>query len=335
MRLLVCGGAGFIGSMFVRVRLRDHGDEVTVLDKLTYAGRRENLHEVLDEISFVHGAIEDPAAVSEAINGSHPPCEAIVNFAAETHVDRSISGPEEFIVTNVQGTHVLLEAARERGIRYLQVSTDEVYGSIEDGSFTETSPLQPSSPYSATKAGADLLVASYFHTYGLHALICRGSNTYGPRQHPEKMIPLMILNALAGDPLPVYGDGRNVRNWLFVEDFARGIGHVLAHGAPGEAYNCGGPDECENIEVVRRVVELCEADESLIEFVADRPGHDRRYSLSSEKLQALGWQARTRFEQGLAATVDWYRENRWWWEPIRAGAYREYYERQYGRSLKA
>ncbi len=327
----MCGGAGFIGSTFVRVRLRDHGDEVTVLDKLTYAGRRENLQDVLDEIRFVQGAIEDPSAVADAVEG----CAAIVNFAAETHVDRSIAGPEEFIVTNMQGTHVLLEAARERGLRYLQVSTDEVYGSIEDGSFTEDSPLCPSSPYSATKTGADLLVASYSHTYRLHAVICRGSNNYGPRQHPEKLIPLMILNALAGDPLPVYGDGRNVRNWLYVEDFAHGIGHALAHGEPGQVYNCGGPDECENLEVVRRILDLCGADASLLEFVPDRPGHDRRYSLSSEKLKALGWSAQTRFADGLAATVDWYRENRWWWEPIRSGGYREYYERQYGRSLKA
>ena len=281
MKLLVCGGAGFIGSTFVRVRVREHGDEVTVLDKLTYAGRRENLHDVIDEIRFLHGAIEDPAAVADAVAG----CDAIVNFAAETHVDRSIAGPEAFIMTNMQGTHVLLEAARERGLRYLQVSTDEVYGSIEEGSFTESSPLEPSSPYSATKTGADLLVGSYFHTYGLEAVICRGSNNYGPYQYPEKMIPLMILNALAGDPLPVYGDGRNVRNWLFVEDFARGIGHALAHGAPGEVYNCGGPDECENIEVVKQIVELSGADESLIEFVTDRPGHDRRYSLSSREAE--------------------------------------------------
>ncbi len=329
MRLLVCGGAGFIGSTFVRQRLSDHGDQVTVLDKLTYAGRRENLHDVIDEIRFVHGAIEDPAAVADAVGD----CDAVVNFAAETHVDRSISGPEAFIVTNMQGTHVLLDAARQRGLRYVQVSTDEVYGSIEAGSFTEDSPLCPSSPYSATKAGADLLVASYFHTYGLETVICRGSNNYGPRQHPEKMIPLMILNALAGDQLPVYGDGRNVRNWLLVEDFGRGISHVLAHGAAGEAYNCGGPDECENLEVVQQIVEQCGADRSLIEFVTDRPGHDRRYSLSSGKLQALGWEPQMRFHDGLARTVAWYRENEWWWEPIRSGDYREYYERQYGRAL--
>jgi dTDP-glucose 4,6-dehydratase len=326
----VCGGAGFIGSTFVRLRVREHGDEITVLDKLTYAGRRENLNDVNDDIRFVHGAIEDPAAVSDAIEG----CDAIVNFAAETHVDRSIADPEGFIVTNMQGTHVLLEAARKRDLRYLQVSTDEVYGSIDEGTFTEESPLQPSSPYSATKTGADLLVASYFHTYGLPTVICRGSNNYGPRQYPEKLIPLMILNAMAGDRLPVYGDGRNVRNWLYVEDFGRGIGQVLARGIPGEAYNCGGPDECDNLEVVRRVLELTGADDSLIEFVTDRPGHDRRYSLSSGKLRGLGWEPRVHFVEGLEQTVTWYRENAWWWEPVRSGAYRAYYERHYGRALK-
>jgi dTDP-glucose 4,6-dehydratase len=331
MRLLVCGGAGFIGSNFVRLRVRDHGDEVTVLDKLTYAGRLENLQDVESDIRFVQGAIEDPVAVADAIGDA----EAIVNFAAETHVDRSIADPEGFIVTNMQGTHVLLEAARQQGVRYLQVSTDEVYGSIDSGSFTEASPLQPSSPYSATKTGADLLVSSYYHTYGLETVICRGSNNYGPHQYPEKLIPLMILNALAGDSLPVYGDGRNVRNWLFVEDFGRGIGHALLHGKPGEVYNCGGPDECDNLTVVNRIIELTAADRDSIEFVTDRPGHDRRYSLSSEKLQSLGWRAQVRFDEGLARTVDWYRDNEWWWAPIRSGEYREYYERHYGRALKA
>ena len=238
MKLLVCGGAGFIGSNFVRIRVRDHGDDVVVLDKLTYAGRRENLQD-LPEVRLVVGGIEDPESVAEAIEGA----DAVVNFAAETHVDRSISEPEAFINTHGMGTYVLLEAARERGLRYVQVSTDEVYGSIEEGSFTEPSPLNPSSPYSATKAGADLLVASYRHTFGLETLICRGSNNYGPFQYPEKLIPLMVLNALHGDKLPVYGDGQQVRNWIFVEDFARGIGTVLERGEPGEVYNVGGPDE--------------------------------------------------------------------------------------------
>jgi dTDP-glucose 4,6-dehydratase len=330
MRLLVCGGAGFIGSNFVRLRVRDEGDEVIVLDKLTYAGRRENLKD-LPDVALEVGAIEDAAAVDRAIGAG---VDAIVNFAAETHVDRSIAEPDAFVKTNGQGTYELLEAARRHGVaRYVQISTDEVYGSIEEGSFTEESPIQPSSPYSASKAGADLLVSSYFHTYGLETLICRGSNNYGPWQYPEKLIPLMVLNALHGDPLPVYGDGMQVRNWLYVEDFGRGIGHVLAHGAPGEAYNVGGPDECPNIEVVNRIVQQTGADPSIIEYVKDRPGHDRRYSLGSEKVRALGWQAQVRFEEGLARTVQWYRDNAWWWEPIRSGDYREYYERQYGRKL--
>ncbi len=339
MKLLICGGAGFIGSNFVRLRLRESGDEVVVLDKLTYAGREENFHDFSGDLGFqfVHGAIEDPQAVASALDGGGAgggaPIQAIVNFAAETHVDRSIAEPDAFVRTHALGTYVLLEAARERGLRYVQVSTDEVYGSIEDGSFTESSPLHPSSPYSATKTGADLLVQSYFHTYGLPTTICRGSNNYGPYQYPEKLIPLMILNALHGDPLPVYGDGMQVRNWIHALDFGRAIGHVLEHGVAGEVYNAGGPDECPNIEVVRRIIELAGAEESLIEHVTDRPGHDRRYSLSSAKVRALGWEPRVRFAEGLEQTVAWYRDNTWWWEPIRSGDYRAYYERQYGRSL--
>ncbi|HWV88293.1 MAG TPA: dTDP-glucose 4,6-dehydratase [Capillimicrobium sp.] len=330
MRLLVCGGAGFIGSNFVRLRVRDEGDEVVVLDKLTYAGRRENLAD-LPDVKLVVGDIADQAAVDEAIGDG---VDAIVNFAAETHVDRSIAEPDAFIKTNGEGTYQLLEAVRRHEVaRFVHISTDEVYGSIEEGSFTEESPIVPSSPYSASKAGADLLVQSYHHTYGTPALICRGSNNYGPYQYPEKLIPLMILNALHGDPLPVYGDGMQVRNWLYVEDFGRGIGHVLAHGAAGEVYNVGGPDEAPNLEVVKRIIELTGADESLIEYVADRPGHDRRYSLGSEKIRALGWEAQVHFAEGLERTVRWYRDNAAWWEPIRSGDYREYYERQYGRKL--
>ncbi len=333
MKLLVCGGAGFIGSTFARQRVLEHGDEVTVLDKLTYAGREENLRDLADDarFRFLRGAIEDREAVMAAIEAGSP--EAIVNFAAETHVDRSIADPDAFVATHALGTYVLLEAAYERGLRYVQVSTDEVYGSIEEGTFTEESPLAPSSPYSATKAGADLLVASYFHTYGLPALICRGSNNYGPYQYPEKLIPLMILNALHGDSLPVYGDGMQVRNWIHSTDFAAAIGHVLEHGQPGEVYNAGGPDEVVNMVVVNRIVELTGASASQIEHVTDRPGHDRRYSLSSQKVRALGWSPRVRFDEGLERTVAWYRENAWWWEPIRSGDYRAYYERQYGRAL--
>jgi dTDP-glucose 4,6-dehydratase len=333
VKLLVCGAAGFIGSTFAGLRVREHGDEVTVLDKLTYAGREENFHDFAEDprFGFVRGAIEDPEAVAGVLDAHQP--DAIVNFAAETHVDRSIAEPDAFVRTHALGTYVLLEAARERGLRYVQVSTDEVYGSIQEGSFTEASPLRPSSPYSATKTGADLLVQSYFHTYELPVLICRGSNNYGSYQYPEKLIPLMILNALHGDSLPVYGDGMQVRNWIHATDFGRAIGHVLEHGVPGEVYNAGGPDECPNLEVVKRIIELSGGDESLIEYVTDRPGHDRRYSLSSEKVRALGWEPRVRFSEGLEQTVAWYRDNAWWWEPIRSGDYRSYYERQYGRAL--
>jgi dTDP-glucose 4,6-dehydratase len=326
MRLLVTGGAGFIGSTYVRLVKGEH--DVTVLDKLTYAGRREN---VPDGVALVVGSIEDRELVMQLTDG----VDAIVNFAAESHVDRSIADQDVFARTHVIGTSVLLDAARERGVgRHLQVSTDEVYGSIQEGSFTEQSPLDPSSPYSATKAGGDLLVSAHAHTYGVEAVICRGSNNYGPRQYPEKLIPLCVLNALHGDPLPVYGDGRQVRNWLYVEDFCRGIQAVLERGRGGETYNVGGPDECENIDVVRRILALTGRDESLIEHVTDRPGHDRRYSLSSDKLRdELGWEAQVRFEDGLARTVDWYRDNEPWWAPIRSGEYRDYYEKHYGRAL--
>jgi dTDP-glucose 4,6-dehydratase len=327
MKLLVTGAAGFIGSTYARIAA-DAGHELTILDKLTYAGRRENLEGV--EHRFVHGGIEDPEKVREAMEGA----DAVVNFAAESHVDRSIAGQDPFVTTHVIGTGVLLDAARELGVnRYLQVSTDEVYGSIESGSFTETSPLNPSSPYSATKAAGDLLVTAHVHTHGIEAVICRGSNNYGPRQYPEKLIPLMTLNALHGDSLPVYGDGRQVRNWLYVEDFARAIHLVLEKGTPGEAYNVGGPDECENIDVVRRIISLTGQDESLMEYVTDRPGHDRRYSLASDKVRALGWEAQVHFAEGLERTVAWYRDNEPWWAPIRSGEYRTYYERQYGRAL--
>jgi len=326
VKLLVTGAAGFIGSTYVHLVHGEH--DVVVLDKLTYAGRRENLP---DGVELVVGAIEDRDLVRQLVEGR----DAVVNFAAESHVDRSIAEQDAFARTHVIGTGVLLDAVRELRVpRFLQVSTDEVYGSIPEGSFTELSPLDPSSPYSATKAGGDLLVSAHAHTYGIEAVICRGSNNYGPRQYPEKLIPLCVLNAIHGDPLPVYGDGRQVRNWLYVEDFCRAIHAVLERGRSGEAYNAGGPDECENIAVVRRILELTGRDESLIEYVRDRPGHDRRYSLSSEKFRAeLGWEAAVRFDEGLRRTVEWYRENEWWWGPVRSGEYRAYYERHYGRPL--
>ena len=319
------GGAGFIGSTYVRLFADAH--EVLVLDKLTYAGRREN---VPDGVQLVVGGIEDRDLVMQVTDG----VDAVVNFAAESHVDRSIADQNAFARTHVIGTSVLLDAARERGVgRYLQVSTDEVYGSIEEGSFTESSPLAPSSPYSATKAGADLLVSSYFHTYGLPTVICRGSNNYGPYQYPEKLIPLMVLNALHGDRLPVYGDGMQVRNWLYVEDFCRGIGHALAHGVPGEAYNVGGPDECTNIEVVKRIIELCGSDEGLLEYVTDRPGHDRRYAIDARKLEKeLGWKPAETFESGIRKTVEWYLAHGDWVQRVQSGAYREWIATQYAET---
>ena len=332
MKLLVAGGAGFIGSNYVRHRLDSRpGDAVRVLDKLTYAGRRENLDGLPEERwELVEADIADREAVRAAIEG----CDAVVNFAAESHVDRSIEEPGEFITTDVYGTYVLLEAARDASVRHLQVSTDEVYGDFELGSATEESPLNPSSPYSAAKAGGDLLVSAFARTYDCEALIVRASNNYGPRQHPEKLIPLCILNALAGDPLPVYGDGMQVRNWLFVEDCCAAIDAVLERGEPGQTYNVGGPDELANLEVVKRILALTDRDESLISYVTDRPGHDRRYSLSAARLEALGWSATVPFEEGIEQTVTWYRENEWWWAPIRSGEYRAYYERQYGKALR-
>lgn len=331
MKLLVTGGAGFIGSSFVRNRLETRPDDtVVVLDKLTYAGNPANL-EGLDEdrLEFVHGDICDRAAVGSLVGA----CDAVVNFAAESHVDRSIAEPDAFIQTDVFGTFVLLEAARDAGVRHLQVSTDEVYGSIAEGSFTEASPLDPSSPYSASKAGGDLLVSAFRHTWGVDSLIVRASNNYGPRQHPEKLIPLVILNAIHEDPIPLYGSGRQVRNWLFVEDFCRAIDLVLEVGEAGSVYNVGGPDELANVDVVDRILELTGRDESLINHVDDRLGHDPRYSLASERVEALGWRAQVGFDQGIELTVDWYRQNPAWWGPLRSGEYRDYYKRQYGREL--
>ena len=325
--ILVTGGAGFIGSHFVK-RLVAGGEEVVVLDKLTYSGNQANLAGV--EHRFVQGDIADPAAVAKAGEG----CEAIVNFAAETHVDRSILAAGEFIQTDVFGTHVLLEYAREMGIRIVHVSTDEVYGDVPPGvRSSEVDSVRPSSPYSASKAGGDLQVLAYVRTYDVDASITRGANTYGPNQYPEKLIPLFVTNAFDGEPLPLYGDGRQTRDWLHVEDHCAAIELVLREGRAGEVYNVGAGTERENVAVARRIVELTGADPELIRHVTDRPGHDRRYALDCSKAAALGWAVRRDFEVGLAETVEWYRSNRDWWEPIKSGQYREYYRRQYAERL--
>ena len=328
MKLLVTGGCGFIGSAFVRLAL-GRGATVVNLDKLTYAGNPENVADVADHpgYRFVHADIADADAVADAIRG----VDAVVNFAAESHVDRSILSPADFITTDVVGTAVLLDAARTADVgRFVQVSTDEVYGSIQSGAFRETDPLAPSSPYSASKAGGDLQVLAWHRTFGLDAVITRGSNTFGPRQYPEKLIPLFVTNALDGLELPVYGDGMQVRDWIYVEDHCEGIWTVLDQGVAGEVYNVGGGNEEPNLEITRRILELTGRDGSLVRHVADRPGHDRRYALDTNRLRGLGWEPRHSFEEALAATVAWYGDNRAWWEPIKSGEYRRYYEEQYG-----
>ena len=329
MRVLVTGGAGFIGSHFVK-RLAAAGAEVVVLDKLTYAGNPANLDGV--DAELVVGDIGDPDAVARAAAG----CSAIVNFAAETHVDRSILTPQEFVHTDVLGTMTLLEWARANDVRYVQVSTDEVYGDLEPGRrAAEDDPLRPSSPYSAAKAGGDLQVLAYVRTYGVRASITRGANTYGANQYPEKLIPLFVTNALDGEQLPVYGDGKQVREWLHAEDHCAAVELVLHEGGPGEIYNVGGED-FENLEVTHRIVELTGCDAGLVRHVEDRAGHDRRYAVDDTKLRTLGWAPSHSFgETGLPATVDWYRDNRAWWEPIKSGTYRAYYDAQYGERLKA
>jgi dTDP-glucose 4,6-dehydratase len=326
MRVLVAGGAGFIGSHFVK-RLQRAGDDVVVLDKLTYSGNRSNLPA---DVEFHQGDIAEPTELASAAVG----VEAIVNFAAETHVDRSILTAEDFGRTEFRGTQVLLEHARATGVRLVQVSTDEVYGDLEaGGSSKETDALRPSSPYSAAKAAGEMLIPAYVRTFGVSASITRGSNTYGPNQYPEKFIPLFVTNALDGEQLPLYGDGKQIRDWLYVEDHCAGIELVLREGKPGDVYNIGGGDEHENIDVAERLLALTGADRSLLRRVADREGHDRRYSLDTTKLRSLGWAPEMTFDDGLAQTVEWYRANRDWWAPIKSGEYREYYERQYGARL--
>jgi len=336
VEVLVTGGAGFIGSNFVRYALSAHEDwRVTTLDKLTYAGRIENLHDVMDHPrhTFVRADICDRSTTTPLVRRSH----IVVHFAAETHVDRSIQAAGDFIRTDVIGTFVLLEAAREAPAlhRFIQISTDEVYGSVAEGSSRETDELRPRNPYSASKAGADRLAYSYFATYGVPVVVTRASNNYGPYQFPEKVVPLFITNAIDNLPVPLYGDGGNVRDWLHVADHCRGIDVAIERGTNGEVYNIGGGNEVKNVDLTHRILTLTGRNESLIKRVADRPGHDRRYSLDTTKLGRLGWAPQQDFAEGLAATVAWYRENEWWWRPIKEQdpAFREFYQSQYGARL--
>jgi len=334
VNVLVTGGAGFIGSNFVRHAIATHPDwHVTTLDKLTYAGRLENLQNLLDHPrhTFVKGDIADPGVAAPLVKAS----EIVVHFAAETHVDRSLMSAGEFITTDVFGTFVLLEAAREaaRLRRFVQISTDEVYGSVAEGSSRETDELRPRNPYSASKAGADRLAYSYWATYNVPVMITRASNNYGPFHFPEKVIPLFITNAIDGLPVPLYGDGQQERDWLHVSDHCRAIDMLIAGGNPGEVYNVGGGNHVRNVDLTKRILDLTGRPHSLIQPVADRPGHDRRYSLDTSKLQQLGWNPQVPFDAGLQETVAWYRENEWWWRPIKENdpAFRAYYDAQYGQ----
>jgi dTDP-glucose 4,6-dehydratase len=332
-KLFVTGGCGFIGSNFIHYALAERADvEILNFDKLTYAGNLENLADVEADsrYSFVKGDIADRAAVEAALAGGF---DAVVNFAAETHVDRSILDAGDFIRTNVLGTQVLLEAARAAGVkRFLQVSTDEVYGSLgATGYFTETTPLSPNSPYSASKAAADLIARSYFATFGLPVVITRCSNNYGPYQFPEKLIPLFVTNAIADAPLPLYGDGMNVRDWIYVDDHSSAILTVLENGRAGEVYNVGGGNERANVEITKAILGHLGKPESLITFVKDRPGHDRRYAIDATKMKTeLGWSPAHTFEDAIERTVGWYVDNADWWRRVKSGEYMEYYKKQYG-----
>jgi dTDP-glucose 4,6-dehydratase len=331
--VLVTGGAGFIGSNFVRYALQAHPDwHITTLDKLTYAGRMETLHDVIENPRhrFVRGDVADHEIAAPLVKAA----EIVVHFAAETHVDRSLLEAGEFIKTDIIGTFVLLEAARTASnLRcFVQISTDEVYGSVANGSSVESDELRPRNPYSASKAGADRLAYSYWATYGVPVIITRASNNYGPYQFPEKVIPLFITNAIDNIAVPLYGEGLNVRDWLHVLDHCRGIDVAIERGTPGEVYNIGGGNEVRNVDLTHLLLRLADRPESLIKKVQDRQGHDLRYSLDTKKLRALGWQPRVAFERGLNETVRWYRENEWWWRPIKEQdpAFRAYYQTQYG-----
>jgi len=331
MKLLVTGGVGFIGSNSIRHIRQEHPDwEITNLDKLTYAGNLENLKDIQDQpgYHFVKGDIADRELVDKLLSQEF---DVIVNFAAESHVDRSILDASPFIETNVKGTQVLLEGAKKHGIqRFIQVSTDEVYGSIDRGRFTEESTLSPSSPYSASKAAADLLCLAYFKTHHMPVIITRCTNNLGPYQFPEKLIPLAITNALEDKPVPVYGDGLNIRDWIFVGDHCRALDAVIQKGKPGEIYNVGGGNEKTNLEIIRKLLELLNKPQSLMQFVTDRPAHDRRYALDCAKIsKELGWKPAHSFEKALSATVDWYLKNEPWWRSIKSGEYSKYYEEMY------
>ena len=337
--LVVTGGAGFIGSAYVReVLARRDGTRITVLDKLTYAGNEANLEPVLDDpeqasrLRFVRGDIADPDVVGDLVAEA----DAVINFAAETHVDRSILEPQAFLLTNVVGVHTLLEAVRaqDRPVRFVQVSTDEVYGSIAEGHAREDDPLHPRSPYAASKAAGEQLARSYHVTYGTDAVVTRGSNTYGPFHHPEKLIPLFITNALDDRQLPMYGDGLQRRDWLHVTDHAAAIDFVLRNGEAGETYNVAGGTELTNRDTVARLLECMGKPWSLVRQVEDRPGHDRRYAMDGSKLAALGWAPRMSFDDGIAATVAWYRDHEAWWRAARDDDWDAYYERQYGHRLR-
>ncbi|HET9691026.1 MAG TPA: dTDP-glucose 4,6-dehydratase [Acidimicrobiales bacterium] len=320
MRLLVTGGAGFIGSNYLRWVLANTDDEVTVFDALTYAGNRSTIADLEEahpaRLRFVLGDICDPVAFAGAVAGHR----AVVHFAAESHVDRSITGPDRFTLTNCVGTNVVMRAAREAGVeRVVHVSTDEVYGSVEEGDSVETDPLDPRSPYSASKAGSDLIARSYFSTYGLPVMITRSSNNFGPWQYPEKVIPLFATNLLDGLHVPLYGDGLNQRDWLHVEDNCAGVDTVLRRGVPGEIYNIGAESVLTNLELTMRLLALAGRGEEMIDRVPDRLGHDRRYSVDCAKARALGWERHRHIDEALESTFAWYRDNRWWWEPLKAG----------------
>jgi len=332
-KILVTGGAGCIGSNFVRMMLAESDHQLVNLDLLTYAGNLENLADVegQENYTFVKGDIADPAAM-QAVFAEHEP-EVVVHFAAESHVDRSVLDATAFVQTNVIGTQVLLDQSRHHGVRrFVHVSTDEVYGSLGAwGYFTEETPIQSNSPYSSSKAGSDLLVRAAVHTHDMDCVITRCSNNYGPYQFPEKLIPLMIANAYEDKSLPIYGDGKNVRDWIHVLDHCRGIRRAMEDGQKGEVYNFGGDAERENLFVVKEILKLVGKGEDLLTYVKDRPGHDRRYAMDSSKARAqLGWTPTFTFEEGLEQTVRWYLDNQEWWERVRSGAYQDYYERQYG-----